>query len=131
MAALAQNPLSHAKPLRRDRIREKVLNYLTKLTTGTAKVPTSQRKPDRRNISPKATEPDILYMEEAAGGSGQDHLKSSLPLTTTLSEGNHYSLNDDRVLILNTHCTKNDFLCSFHFLSNFVLVFTSCHRKTP
>lgn len=70
-------------------------------------------------------------MEEAAGGSGQDHLKSSLPLTTTLSEGNHYSLNDDRVLILNTHCTKNDFLCSFHFLSNFVLVFTSCHRKTP
>lgn len=110
MAALAQNPLSHAKPLRRDRIREKVLNYLTKLTTGTAKVPTSQRKPDRRNITPKATEPDIHYMEEAEG-SEQDHLKYSLPLTTTLSKGSHHALNDYQVLILNTHCTKNDFLC--------------------
>ena len=111
MAALAQNPLSHAKPLRRDRIREKVLNYLTKLTTGPAKVPTSQRKPDRRNITPKATEPDIHYMEEAAEGSEQDHLKYSLPLTTTLSKGSHHALNDYQVLILNTHCTKNDFLC--------------------
>lgn len=35
---------SHAKPLRRDSISEKVLNYLTKLATGTAKIPTSQRK---------------------------------------------------------------------------------------
>lgn len=49
-------------------------------------------------------------MEEAAEGSEQDHLKYSLPLTI-LSKGNHYALNDYQVLILNTCCTKNDFLC--------------------
>lgn len=53
MAALAQDPLNHAKPLRRDRMREKVLNYLMKLGIGTAKIATSQRKPDRGNIAPK------------------------------------------------------------------------------
>lgn len=46
MAALAQNPLSNAKPLGRDRMRGKALNYLTMLATGVAKIPTRQRKPN-------------------------------------------------------------------------------------
>lgn len=72
MAALAQNPLSHANPLRRDRMREKVLNYPRKLGIGIAKTPTSQRKPERGNIAPKVTQPYILFMGMAAEGSEQD-----------------------------------------------------------
>lgn len=67
MAALAQDPLNHAKPLRRDRMREKVLNYLMKLGIGTAKIATSQRKPDRGNIAPKVIDTDTVYMVAAEG----------------------------------------------------------------
>lgn len=68
MAALALDPLNHAKPLRRVRRREKVLNYLMKLGIGTAKIPTSQSKPDIGNITPKIIDTDPIYMV-AAGGS--------------------------------------------------------------
>ena len=60
MAALAQNPLSHTKPLRRDRIREKVLNYLTKLATGTAKVPTSKGS-QTEETSPQKPQSQIFF----------------------------------------------------------------------
>lgn len=67
MAALAQDPLNHAKPLRRDSMRQKFLNYLTKLGIGTAKIPTSQREPDRGNIVPKVIDTDTVYMVAAEG----------------------------------------------------------------
>lgn len=51
-AALAQNSLSHAKSSERDR--DKVLNYPTKLGIGTAKIPSSQRKPDIGNLPAKS-----------------------------------------------------------------------------
>lgn len=50
-------------------------------------------------------------MEVAAEGSEQDNLKYSPPLTATLSKGNYYSFNAYQVLILNTYCAKNDFIC--------------------
>lgn len=81
------------------------------MATGTAKIPTSQRKTDRGNIAPKVKQSDILYMEVAAEGSEQDNLKYSPPLTATLSKGNYYSFNAYQVLILNTYCAKNDFIC--------------------
>ena len=71
-AALAQNPLSHANPLRRDRMRENVLNYPTKFGTGIVKTPTRQRKPDRGNITPQVTQPYILFMGVAAESLEQD-----------------------------------------------------------
>lgn len=79
-------------PLRRDRMREKVLNYPTKLGTGIAKTPVSQRKPDRRTITPKVTQPYIFFMVVAAEGSERDRPSVHLHIQLRIQRATIYLL---------------------------------------
>lgn len=120
-AALAQNLLNHAKPLRRDRMREKVLNYLTKLGIGKAKIPTSWRKPDRGHMGPEVTHTGYCLC-----GWQQRAQSKTKVLTSTYSstcKGQPISSYVSQALVLNTDCAQNDSICLFNFLSSSVSAF--------
>lgn len=104
-------------------MREKVLNYLTKLAIRAAKVPASPRKPERGDLVPKVTGAGYyLYGCCRELRAGQTQAPASTYSYTF--KGQPISSNASQVFMQNTYCAKNDSICLFHFLSNPVPAFT-------
>ena len=104
-------------------MREKVLNYLTKLAIRAAKIPASQRKPERGKLVPKVTGAGYCLYGCCRGlRAGWTQVPASTGSYTC--KGQPAFSNASQVLMRNTYCAENDSIRLFHFLSNSVPAFT-------
>ena len=124
MAALAQNSPSHANPIKKRQDEGESPELSNKVRHWDSQDPCEPEKARQKNHHPKSHTAIYSFYGGGSRGLGEGPTKCSPPHTATHSKGNHFPLNPDQVVVLNSQCAKNDTTHLFNFLSKSVLVST-------